>query len=267
MFEPGSGNNEFIEFYNLSEGSINIGGWKLENENGSPINLSDTAVFLPSKNYFLLAADSSVLSSYNLFNYPYKTVPNISSLGLNNSEDLLLLKDLKGNVIDSLRYFSKWHNKNFVSTQNISLERINPYLNSNDPSNWSSSAGSAGATPGKQNSIFAGLQKSESKLSVSPNPFSPDNDGFEDFTIINYNLSQATSQVRIKIYDSRGRLVRNLINNQPGGSKGSVIFNGLDDPGRTLRMGIYIIFLEALNQSSAVLETMKTVVVVARKLN
>ncbi len=265
MFEPGVGCNEFVEFYNLSPVPINIGGWKMADESGNLSNLSDTAFFIPSKSYFVLAADSSVLSYYKIFDYPYKTILNTTDLGLNNSEEILLLKDLKGNAIDSLHYSSKWHNKNFISTQNISLERINPRLNGNDALNWSSST--AGATPGRQNSIYSEIQKSESKLSVSPNPFSPDNDGFEDFAIINYSLSQATSQVRIKIFDSRGRVVRNLLNNQPSGSQGSIVFNGLNDDGHPLRIGIYIIYLEALNQSSAVLETMKTVVVVARKLN
>jgi hypothetical protein len=47
---------------------------------------------------------------------------------------------------------------------------------------------------------------------------------------------------------------------------GSVIFNGLGDDGQALRIGIYIIFLEALNEGTGVVETMKTVVVVARNL-
>jgi len=139
-------------------------------------------------------------------------------------------------------------------------------LGANDPSNWSSSAEPIGATPGKQNSIYTVNLNQDSELSVSPNPFSPDNDGFEDFTIINYKLTQATSQVRIKIYDSKGRLVRTLTNSQASGSSGSVIFDGLGDDGEALRIGIYIIFLEAISEGTGVVETMKTVVVVARKL-
>jgi len=57
-----------------------------------------------------------------------------------------------------------------------------------------------------------------------------------------------------------------LANNQPSGSSGSVIFDGRDDFGEALRIGIYIIFLEAINEGNGVVETMKTVVVVARKL-
>jgi hypothetical protein len=60
--------------------------------------------------------------------------------------------------------------------------------------------------------------------------------------------------------------VRTLANNQSAASQGSIIFNGLGDDGQPLRMGIYIIFLEALNDNSGVVENLKTVVVVARKL-
>ncbi len=267
MFDPDVDNNEFIEFLNLNKAPINIGGWSITDESGNSIKLSNTGLLVSSNSYFLLAADSSVIRKYNLYNFPTKNILNISNLGLSNEGELLLLKDLKGNIIDSLAYSAKWHNKNFSSTKNISLEKINPQLSGNLSANWSSSANPLGATPGKQNSIFAVNQNNESNISVSPNPFSPDNDGFEDFTVINYRLTKTTSQVRVKIYDSRGRLVRTLANNQASGQNGSIIFNGLDDNGNALRMGIYIIFLEAINENSGIAENLKTVVVVARKLN
>jgi hypothetical protein len=61
-------------------------------------------------------------------------------------------------------------------------------------------------------------------------------------------------------------LVRTLANSQASGSFGSVIFDGLDDDGEALRIGIYIIFLEAINEGAGVVENLKTVVVVARRL-
>ena len=60
--------------------------------------------------------------------------------------------------------------------------------------------------------------------------------------------------------------MRTLLNNRASGSTGSVIFDGLDDENNALRMGIYIIFLEALNDNSGIVETIKSTVVVARKL-
>jgi hypothetical protein len=53
---------------------------------------------------------------------------------------------------------------------------------------------------------------------------------------------------------------------QPTDSTGFIVFDGLGDDGKALRMGIYIIFLEALNDNSGVVETIKSVVVIARKL-
>jgi len=266
MFDPETDNSEFIEFLNLSNDSVNVGGWEIVDENGNNYRLSQIPLMVPNNSFFLLAADSLVIIKYGLDESVLKTIVGVSSLGLVNTGELILLKDVKGNIIDSVWYSDKWHNDNFGSTKNISLERINPNLGANDPSNWSSSVNSIGATPGNQNSIYTVNPNIESNISVSPNPFSPDNDGFEDFTIINYKLTQATSQVRIKIFDNKGRLVRSLANNQASGSSGSVIFDGLDEDGQTLRIGIYIVFLEAINEGSGVVESMKTVVVVARKL-
>ncbi|WP_337866984.1 lamin tail domain-containing protein [Ignavibacterium sp.] len=267
MFDPDVDNSEYIEFYNQSSDSINIGGWTISDENWNTYKLSSTSFSLPPKSYFLLIADSIMLSKYNLYNYDYKIVVGTSSLGLVNTGELILLKDVQGNVIDSVYYSDKWQNKNIISTKNKSLERINPALGSNDQFNWNTCVNEVGGTPGFQNSIFTENKSLQSGVSVSPNPFSPDNDGFEDYTIINFNLSQAVSQIKLKIFDSRGRLVRTIYSNQPGSSKGSVIFDGLDDDGNPLRIGIYIILLESLNENSGVVETIKSTVVVARKLN
>ncbi len=266
MYDPGSDNSEFIEFLNLSGDSVNVGGWEIVDENGNSFRLSTIPLLVPPNNYFLLAADSLVLSKYDLDSTELKTIVGESSLGLVNTGELILLKDVKGNTIDSVWYSDKWQNDNFISTKNISLERINPNLDGNNADNWSSSVAAIGATPGEQNSIYTINTNIASNISVSPNPFSPDDDGYEDFTIINYNLTQATSQVQIKIYDSKGRLVRTLENNMASGSSGSVIFDGIGDDGQALRIGIYIIFLEAINEGQGVVESMKTVVVVARKL-
>jgi hypothetical protein len=266
MFEPDIDNNEFVEFFNNSNDSVNIGGWRIEDEKKNFYRLSDTSIIIPPSNYFVLIADSLVLSRYsNLVNYSNKSIINSSNLGLVNTGELILLKDVRGNVIDSVFYSDKWHNKQISNTRNRSLERINPEISSNNPANWSTSVSNYGASPGSVNSIFADNSSRNKALTVEPNPFSPDNDGFEDFTIINYTLTHNVAQVRIKIFDSKGRHVRTLANNIPSANQGSIIFDGRDDGGNALRIGIYIIFLEAVGIDNSVIETLKTVVVVARK--
>jgi hypothetical protein len=265
MYDPLVDNNEFVEFLNLKKESVNIGGWSIEDQHNNRYKLSDSNFVIPPNTYFLMAADSTVICGYHLSNYIYKNVLNESSLGL-TTEELVLLKDLKGNVIDSVYYSDKWNNKNFTSTKGRSLEKINPFLSGTDKYNWNTCVDPKGATPGAKNSIYTFNSKNTSSLSVAPNPFSPDNDGFEDYAIINYSLKIPFSQVNIKIYDSRGRLVRILANNIAAGSTGSVIFDGRGDDGLALRIGIYIIFLEALNSSTGQDEILKSTVVVARKL-
>lgn len=267
MFDPDVDNSEFIEFQNISNDSINVGGWRIQDEKGNFYKLSETGFIIPPGEFFLLAADSIVLQKYpELSSFINISITNESSLGFTNTGELIQLKNIFSAAIDSIIYSDKWHNKNIVNTNNRSIERINPNIDGNSNTNWSTSVAVSGATPGKQNSIFTTNTNTAANISVLPNPFSPDNDGFEDFTIINYNLSQAISQTRIKIFDSKGRLVRTLLNNQASGQTGSVVFNGLDDGGNPLRIGIYIVYLEAMNDAYSVVDKLKTVVVVARKL-
>lgn len=267
MYEPGINNSEFIEFYNNSNAAVELGGWILENGKGDFFRITNSNYMLTRDSYYVAAADSLIYLFYN-FNGEETNINilNKSGIGLTNDGQILTLKDIKGNIIDSLHYSGKWHNPNILETKNKSLERLNPLINSNDSSNWSTSANDIGATPGKKNSIFTDYKINSSGLTISPNPFSPDNDGFEDFCTINYNLGISLSQIRIKIFDDRGRLVRTLANNKPSGSTGTIIFNGLNDNNSPLRIGMYIIYFEATNSQTGAQEILKDVVVVARKL-
>jgi hypothetical protein len=70
----------------------------------------------------------------------------------------------------------------------------------------------------------------------------------------------------MKIFDVKGRLIKTILNNQTSGPEGQIVYNGLDDENRKLRLGIYIIFLESLNDQNGVVETIKSTMVVGAKL-
>jgi len=267
MYNPFADNSEFIELYNPTDKYIQLGGFGIFDKSGKFFKVTDKQTELAPKKYFVIAADSLILQNYSFNNLNDEVyITNSSKFNLTNSEEEIILVDAFGDVVDSVFYKDKWNNQNIASTKNKSLERLNPNLDSNDPSNWSTSVNPDGATPAEQNSVFVNSLSSSTKINISPNPFSPDNDGFEDFSIIHYNLTQTVAQIRIKVFDSRGRKVRTIVSNRASGSSGSVIFDGLDDNGRPLRIGIYILFIEALNSSSGVVETLKEPVVIARKL-
>jgi flagellar hook assembly protein FlgD len=104
------------------------------------------------------------------------------------------------------------------------------------------------------------------KLTFTPNPFSPDADGFEDFTVIQYDLPYRVARIRIRIFDVLGRLVRTLANNEPSGARGEIVWDGRDDEGQRVRIGRYIVLLEAVDESGNLVDASKAVVVVAGKM-
>ncbi|MFC2136495.1 lamin tail domain-containing protein, partial [Bacteroidota bacterium] len=267
MFDPADDNTEYIEIYNRGSVDVEIGAWSINDETENKYFLSQASRIISPGEFYLIAADSSIINYYSLQNFTDNiSIQNESSLSLSNSGEKITLKDLWGNTIDSISYDPDWHNRNILTTKNKSLEKINCNISSCQSSNWSTSVNEAGGTPGIVNSINLEALESEARISISPNPFSPDNDGYEDHTIISYTLTQTTAQMRMKVFDSKGRLVREILNNQPSGSSGSIIFDGLNDDGRPLKIGIYIIFIEALNSASGVVDVLKDVVVVARRL-
>lgn len=268
MFDPLTSSCEWVEFYNSTSKYLNLSGWKVS-VSSSAYNLYDTCnlVINPGE-YVVLAADTTI---YYKFEYlktsdPSRKVIFNKSLSLSNSGALIKIMDALNNVIDSVSYDPKWHNNNIPDTKGYSLERINPILGSNDKSNWNSCTAPLGGTPGMKNSIFTSNNINTSSVSVSPNPFSPDGDGHEDFTIIKYTLKTGISQLRVKVFDIKGRIVRTLMNNQLSGSEGQIIFDGKNDSGEKLRVGIYILYIEALNDMGGTVDQTKTTVVVAAKL-
>lgn len=263
LYDPPAGFVEYVELYNRSTATINLAYWKL---NG--FSLGTSPIMLRAGASVVVSADYSILQRFPYLNdTAYRVISlNRTSLGLNNSGDSVIIRDITGLVIDSLYYLPSWHNPELEDVSGRSLERINPNLPSTDPRNWSTCVEPLGGSPGKQNSIFTAVVPSAVTLSFSPNPFSPDGDGFEDHTIVFYELPSTTALIRLRIYDSKGRLVRTLANNEPSGATGQIIWDGLDDNKERVRIGIYIVLLEALDAIGGELQKTKGVVVVAAKL-
>jgi hypothetical protein len=267
MFEPLKGFSEYIEIYNRSELDVNLNDWRIGDMRNFNI-ISDSNFILKPGEFLVISSDSSI------FNYldrsgdrDIKLVILNRDLGLNNNFDDVILSDPIGGIIDSVRYFSGWHSPIVPDTKGRSLERINPELPSNDGRSWSTSTDRTGGTPGRINSIFTELnsQPQEPNISISPNPFSPDGDGFEDFCIISYTLPFDEALISARIFDSSGRPVRTLANNEYSGKNGNLTWDGLGDDGRRLRIGIYIILFEARSDDGRRFQS-KTVVVLAGRM-
>ena len=275
MYDPLAGQNEWIEFYHRGSTPVDIARWKFSDRpTASGVNTfviaSNSRIVQPG-DFVVVAADSTILSLFPYLTSPSNTVHffilnRSGGFSLNNDGDDVILRDGTSRSIDSLSYSASWHHPDVTDTKGRSLERINPNLESNDRRNWSTSPVLAGGTPGRANGIYTTSLPTNASISINPNPFSPDGDAFEDFCIVRYNLPLTTSLIRISIFDIKGRLLRTLANSELSGPKGEIIWDGLDDAKQRVRIGPYIVFIEAIDSQGGIIATARAVAVVATRL-
>ncbi len=259
MYSPFASEPEWVELFNPGSNPVNLQKWSISDSDTADRALIDSSLIVPPGGLFVLAGSQGLGDIFDLDLAASAVIPGFP--GLNNDSDSIVLSDPALRVIDRVNYASTWG-----GGPGLSLEKINPGLDSNDSNNWSSSVAVAGGTPGRANSILAETLPQETLLAVEPNPFSPDADGVKDFALISYELPVSTAIVNMKIYDIRGRLIRFLANNRSSGSQNTIVWDGKDDNGEAARMGLYIVFVQALNAQAGILATGKKTVVLAKRL-
>ncbi|MCF7802057.1 MAG: lamin tail domain-containing protein, partial [Candidatus Marinimicrobia bacterium] len=232
MYLPASTDREWIEIYNTSADSIQINDWSIADASQIVRLASDSAVSIPPDAYFVIQAPGNPVTPSAL---SAESFPN-----LNNTGDFLGILDPLGNWIDSLSFTQDWGDR-----EGISLERIRLNAPTASASNWGNAVSPTGSTPGEQNSLFLDAIPKSLTLTISPNPFSPDDDGFEDFQTISYTLPFESGSISAEIFDVYGRKMATLAENQPVAAIGEIVWDGSWDYTHAIRMGIYILKFRA----------------------
>jgi hypothetical protein len=259
MYAPLTGHAEWVELFNPGNTEIDLYGWEISDSDTSKKSvITEHGTIVPPLGYAVIS-ESPIINIYPVGEGIFLTVEEFPRL--NNDADAVILYNPTGTINNRVDYQHDWG-----GGDGYSLERINPRIASQDNSNWTTSVAIEGATPGRENSVFMDKLPSEIMLSVSPNPFSPDGDGYEDETIISYQLPMVTSYVNLRIYDVRGRCIRILKAASASGSQGSVVWDGRDDEGGLARIGIYIIYFEGLDSMEGTVTSAKSVIVLAGRL-
>jgi hypothetical protein len=156
-------------------------------------------------------------------------------------------------VIDELFYSYKMHHLLLAEEKGISLERISFKTETNDIKNWHSASTNSGyGTPGYQNSQYEIEDIQTPKITFSPESFSPNFDGYNDEYQINYELEKPGYVANISIFDSAGRFVMKLANNEILGTSGKIIWNGNDETGQRKNLGVYVVLVEIFNTSGEI---------------
>jgi hypothetical protein len=254
MYAPEQG-GEWLELYNRSLYPVDITDWNIRvGQNDIMFITSHTTIILPGDFLLLVENKSQFFTRWGNVSCNIIELPSWSSM--NNSTDTISVEDSFNFLFDEMYYDNG-------SEQGVSLERINPHIEGISPWNWGESCDYSGGTPGKKNSIFAVSTASNTILSVTPNPFSPDGDGYDERTVVAYELPFTRAKVNLLLYTRTGVQKYCFFSQQDSGKYGSVIWDGKDSKGKKMPVGLYIIYLEAVDKDSNQRVVQKTAVVIA----
>lgn len=252
LFDPKDDGADFVEVYNRSSKTICLDEIIIAAVNSSSDPNADT---IPEEKYLLFPADYLVFSAdpdkvkeqYFTRN-PAGFICMKSMPSFSNDSGRILIMTCSQLVIDDLSYNKDMHFALLDNAEGVSLERINFDYQTNDRSNWHSAAETEGfATPAYKNSQYSDFTDSENEISLSPEVFSPNNDGIDDYLTISYLFDNPGYIGTIIIFDSKGRTVKNLVNHELLATGGCFTWDGLNGSGQMAGIGIYLVYVEVFN--------------------
>lgn len=270
LFNPRTNGYDYVEFYNRSNKIFDATRLYTANRStsgaiNSVYSLSSIPWLVFPGDYFVITEDADNLALNYLVKNPDAVLVLSSLPSYPDDKGYVLILDAQGNIIDEVDYRDDWHFKLIDNREGISLERIDPGGPSQDKSNWHSAASTAGyGTPTYKNSQYKQSQVIAATIDAFPKVFSPDNDGVDDIATIQYQVTEPGYVANITIFDAAGRPVRSLVRSALLGLKGYWNWDGLDDKGGKLPVGIYIVFTEIFNLQGKT-HKFKQAIVLARK--
>lgn len=264
LFNPRTGGADFVEIYNNSNKYISLQNWNLANLEKDSIDnyklVSDIPLMLAPSSFLVFTKDKQNI----VFEY-YRAVKNniieMSSLPTySNDEGNVYLLNSDNSIIDYFNYNEEMHFALLNDVKGVSLERIDYNRSTNDPTNWHSASETEGfATPGYENSQYMKTDIDD-EITISPETFSPDNDGYNDVVNIGYQFAEPGYVANVIIYDAKGRLIKHLANNEMLGVSGAFSWDGIDENNTKARIGVYVIYIEVFNLNGEIKKYKKTCV-------
>lgn len=259
LFDPTSEGVDFVEIFNRSAKVIDLKDLVLANYDTISQAITDynqvsteTYLVFPD-DYFVLTTDSSAVRKCYKTTNPNAFINMASFPSMNNEDGIVAITTKGGGVIDVAGYTAAMQYPLLTSVDGVSLERISPERASEDATNWHSASEAVGyATPGYKNSQFGISISDANEITLSPDIFSPDNDGYNDNLSIAYSFGSPGNTVSITIYDASGHIIRNLVNHELCGTSGAYTWDGITNDRQKASIGRYIVFVEIFDMNGNV---------------
>lgn len=271
LFNPTPDGVDYVEILNRGNNIIDLKDCFIANRSSvnninSPKQIAIESRLLFPGDYMVVTEDATAIKKQYLAKDP-NAFTEISSMPSfpDDKGDVILLNN-QGAILDELKYDEKWQFELIDNKEGVALERIDYTKITQDPTNWHSAATTVGyGTPGYQNSQFRADAEAKGNISVSPEIFSPDNDGFDDIAGILYEFPEPGYVCNITLFDANARPVRFLARNALCAAKGIFRWDGLDEKKQRLPVGVYIVYAEIFNLQGKT-KKYKKAVTLARKL-
>lgn len=266
LSDPKTGGVDFVEIYNRSNKVIDLKTMTLsqyDTLNNTLLSIEEIApegYLLFPQDYLVLSEDGAVVKSQYSTSNPLGFLDMANLPSLNISEGTVCLAT-NADIIDLFIYDAGMQFALLNSSKGVSLERIDFDRPTSDRTNWHSAAAAVGyATPAYKNSQYSDAGVTDNSIEITPEVFSPDEDGMNDVVNINYNFGTPGFVATITVYDSRGLLVKNLVRSELLGLSGTFSWDGISNDREKAKIGIYILFIEAFDLNGTVKQYKKTCV-------
>ncbi len=267
LFDPLEGGSDYVELYNNSNKNIDISNWFIATIKGDTVSdlnqISDVQYIIKPQEFVLLTENTeAVLSQYSATNEEvFVQIDDLPTFS--NDEGSVVLVSNEEVVMDQFNYSDELHLSLLNNVDGVSLERINYNIPSYNDDNWHSAAEDIGfGTPGVQNSQYRSNQDVVNAITVLPKTFSPDNDGFDDFTEISYQFDKPGYILTSNVYTVHGNFVTELANTELLGTEGKFKWDGtVQNSSSFLPRGVYIIHSKVFNLDGSVNEYKNPVVI------
>lgn len=273
LFNAYSGGADFVELYNASEKVFDLNKLNIANADliadtiltSYPI-YAESYLFFPGQYIAITKNSNDIKTRYQTPN-PNGVLQILNLPTYNDDEGKVVVLNEKKMRVDAFKYNADFHYPLLASVEGVSLERLSFARPTQDSTNWQSAAEPVGfATPAYKNSQATAASGTNSGITITPETFSPDDDGYNDVLSIQYQLAQPGLVLNATVYDSRGRLVQYLARNVLIGEDAIISWNGINTDNAKAKIGIYILYSEIFSTNGEV-KKYKNTFVLAGKLD